>query len=421
MIGICAITFAYLLTIGAFALTKVSGIMPISSLWLLAAQLSGISGLFFLSVTYLLATRLKILTTLFGGFDRLYKIHHITGGVAFLFLIHHPLFLVLNRLPTNTVALYFLPNANLTYTLGICAFYIMALLLVITIFVDLPYALWKQTHEWMGIVILLGGAHSLLVPSDIQRHPWFAVWMMMWVVIALASFIYKRYMYYLLPPHHHCEVVACEVEHDLLFLTLKDVETASMYRPGQFGFLSIQGHRPAREEHPFSIMRIQQDTLTLGIKIVGPFTLKLTKLEPGESVTLRGPYGSFGERVATAPSQVWIAGGIGITPFVSFLQRITANQRVTLYYCFRKNPGTIIEKLLVEYAKAHPLFTYIPVDTSTQSRLQASQILATTNIDVTKTTLFLCGPTPMMHALHTDFHALGMPNKHIIYEDFALK
>jgi predicted ferric reductase len=196
MFGILSIIITTILTLIFFMGSKLgSGYLPEMS-WVLAAQLTGILGIFWLSLTYILASRLHFLQKIFAGFDKLYRWHHLLGALAFLTLIHHPLFLILAHLPTNTLTTYLLPSTNLPYTLGIFAFYFLTLLISLTIFIDLPYWLWKQTHEWMGIVILLGALHSLFVPSDISRHPLFAAWMFIWILLALVSTLYKRFFYY---------------------------------------------------------------------------------------------------------------------------------------------------------------------------------------------------------------------------------
>ena len=54
------------------------------------------------------------------------------------------------------------------------------------------------------------------------------------------------------------------------------------------------------------------------IKGLGDYTRRLPKqLFPGQMVTVEGPYGRFDFR-GDCPRQLWLAGGIGITPLPAF-------------------------------------------------------------------------------------------------------
>jgi predicted ferric reductase len=210
-------------------------------------------------------------------------------------------------------------------------------------------------------------------------------------------------------------------EDEILILKLKPKHTAISFLPGQFGFLSVRGVSHSREEHPFSVMEIYPDSLIFGIKIVGNFTLGLKHLTPGSLLTVRGPYGSFGEKAASAPSQVWIAGGIGITPFLSLLASLNSTQTVTLYYCFRQYACNYFLEKFRGAASHLPLFTFAPCDSAKGTRLSAKTVMQDPKVDPERTYFFLCGPSVMMENFKKELHALGVPRKHIIFEDFALK
>ena len=165
MIGTLLIYFSLIVTTILFGVAKVEFASLSPSLWQMGAQLTGLLGLALLSWSFVLSIRHPILERLFGGLDRVYKIHHIVGGVAFLMVLNHPLLLIINSLPMNSLKLYLVPGTMIDYNAGIFALYLLLLLIVLTLFVDLPYYLWKQTHEWMGVVIMLGAVHGILTPQ----------------------------------------------------------------------------------------------------------------------------------------------------------------------------------------------------------------------------------------------------------------
>ena len=96
--------------------------------------------------------------------------------------------------------------------------------------------------------------------------------------------------------------------------------------PGQCAMLSV----PGVGEALFSITSSPTDLdfLEFSIKKCGCVTEWLHAMEPGQQVTLRGPYGN-GFPVDTAfrgKDLVFIAGGIGLAPLRSVIRYVRANR-----------------------------------------------------------------------------------------------
>ena len=104
-------------------------------------------------------------------------------------------------------------------------------------------------------------------------------------------------------------------------VVLKPVGEMLNFKPGQFAFVEIQG-KEWSEPHPFTISSApNEDRLRLTMKVLGDWTRKVREeLHPGGEVIVRGPYGRFDASTAECRKQVWIAGGIGLTPFLSKLR-----------------------------------------------------------------------------------------------------
>jgi predicted ferric reductase len=63
-----------------------------------------------------------------------------------------------------------------------------------------------------------------------------------------------------------------------------------------------------------------KDVLRLTIKASGDFTRHLfANLKAGTSAVVEGAYGMFNYKTG-GEKQIWVAGGIGVTPFLSFLR-----------------------------------------------------------------------------------------------------
>jgi len=100
------------------------------------------------------------------------------------------------------------------------------------------------------------------------------------------------------------------------------LETAwTGHHAGQFAFVDFGGVEGA---HPFTISSSwhRDGRLSFTIKGLGDYTRALPdQLFVGQSVTVEGPYGRF-DFGGGRKHQIWIGGGIGITPFIARLQAL---------------------------------------------------------------------------------------------------
>jgi ferredoxin-NADP reductase len=92
-------------------------------------------------------------------------------------------------------------------------------------------------------------------------------------------------------------------------------------RAGQFLRLSVPDGPGWSEDHPFTLSNAPgEPALEITVKTVGAFTERLRGVEPGAAVRVRGPWGRFCADVDGRSPPVLLAGGIGITPFLSLLR-----------------------------------------------------------------------------------------------------
>lgn len=145
----------------------------LSSILTSVGQITGITGLVLCSISLILSSRVGALEGLFGGLNKVYTAHHVIGGTAFLLLMVHPVFVAAAFLPVSPrLALaQLLPSANWAVNLGISALLILMGLLIITYFTPVAQRTKRFTHKFLGVVLFIGGLHSLFVPSDISRTP----------------------------------------------------------------------------------------------------------------------------------------------------------------------------------------------------------------------------------------------------------
>lgn len=383
-----------------------------------ASQILALIGIMGLSWTYIFALRNKLVERLFGGLDRMYKAHHIIGGISFVALLNHALLLVVGAMPENRFAFYFLPSTRLSFTYGQASLYVMLVLLVLTFYVKLPYRLWKWTHEWMGLVIILGGLHTMLIRSDTLTNMPLRYWILGWCAIATLAFLHKRFIYYFFPRPVKYLVKTLSQQGELLVISLESVGKPIQFEPGQYGFFSLPKNK--RDEHPLTVLGSEGTRLIMGIKVIGKFTHKLADLKEDSEVYVRGPFGLLAEKMINAKHAVWIAGGIGITPFLSMAKNIEVDQRVDMYFCAKIMPAQVITEPFESLSKNNPNFRWLPCETSTKGRVTGQQILDNTGND--KNAIYLlCGPSEMMESIASQLAVAGIKRSRIVYEDFAFK
>ena len=195
------------------------------------------------------------------------------------------------------------------------------------------------------------------------------------------------------------------------------------FKPGQFAFIEVQG-KGWNEPHPFTISSAPTaNHLRFTIKVSGDWTRKVREaLQVGTEVLVRGPYGRFDSAIA-GKNQVWIAGGIGVTPFLSTIRAMDKgdNRNVTFVYATRNKDEALFLDEIQKQADDLGNFRII-------SLLSDEGNFA--NIDVLKDTLdqslkdydyFMCGPKPMIDGLMKDLKASGVQRRRIHTEAFEFR
>jgi len=121
-----------------------------------------------------------------------------------------------------------------------------------------------------------------------------------------------------------------------VFLDAPDKDSFRERKAGQFATIRVMGPEGWSEPHPFTISCSPEDKeLRLTIKRAGDFTSAIQSIEPGSEVMFQGPFGRFLEGIDDQEEIVFIAGGVGITPFLSALRHFRdtdAPNRVTLFW-----------------------------------------------------------------------------------------
>ena len=198
---------------------------------------------------------------------------------------------------------------------------------------------------------------------------------------------------------------------------------APRFRPGQFLHLALAPYDPAQhwpESRVFSIASPPEDRAHLRITVsaVGLFTRRMMRLKEGDEVWVKLPYGDFIIESQGEGALILIAGGTGITPFVSFLASAgaSASAPVRVLYGVRRSDLLIYRTVLDEAAKRFRDLTwqaYVEENPAANERagrlsIQAAIDAASRAGAVDGATFHLSGPPAMLRLFQSGLVAAGV-------------
>jgi predicted ferric reductase len=426
-----------------------SQINNISSVMINIGRVTGLIGIVMYSLNLIYATRLRFLEYLFGGLNRVYIAHHIIGGLALIFLSLHPLFLAMRYIQVSLmqVSLFLLPN-NLApigalfnthspyhsqvlqqwaLAFGIVAFWGMVGLLLVTFFIKLPYKFWLMTHKYLGVFFIIAVMHLLFINSDTTVSLPLRVYLLTISGLGIAAYIYKTLVGKILIRTYRYDVQDVRQKaNGVLEVRMYPEALAMSYKPGQFVFIRFLGAGSdgiSDEWHPFSITSTPGEAvLSVTIKGLGDYTNNLARLLPGTQAEVEGAYGKFSYREFKNPNQIWVAGGIGITPFLSMVKSLPADGfNVDLYYSVRTASEVIDWPLLYNAAMTHGgKLRVIPYISDQQQGHLSADFIEQNSGPLAKRDFYMCGPPPMMQSLKKQLRAKSVPATSIHSEEFAM-
>ncbi len=387
-------------------------------------QLSGLIGASLFSLNFILAARLGWVEELMSGLPRIYTFHHFSGIAALILLLMHPLFLGLQYLPFSfsLVVDFFVPDfSDKPKLLGAIALLTIVVLLFITLFMRIAYHKWKATHQWLGLALLLASLHVYLIPGHLSSAPGLRYYMVSVIIAGLVAFTYRVLFGRWLIRRYPYKVNKVNVHDNGTEVILSPLGKPVRYKAGQFFFIRVHdAAEVSKESHPFSFTSPPgKKYISFTAKPIGDYTATLKLLSPKTTVDIEGPYGRFIFNDARQ-NQVWIAGGIGITPFMSRARELLDGQqaRVTLYYIVRNKKDAIFLKELTDIAAKNNNFELRVWESSKKGRLSTDDIIEVN--DAAPRSYFICGPDLMMKSLKQGLLKAGVNRGDIYTEEFKL-
>lgn len=370
----------------------------------------------------ILAARPPLVEPLFGGLDRMYRVHKWLGISAMvLMILHQQIEPDFDRVVRETSL------GELGEEAGELAFNALLALVAVSWFrrlpfigLEIPYQIWRFSHRFMGALFAIVLFHQFFVDMPAGVDPTFKVVLNAFGIAGVVAWILTEWVAPRLRRREYA-VTGITQTGDTTTLTLCPQGRAMRWRPGQFAFLRAP-EAGLSEPHPFTIASAPRPdgALTFCVRALGGWTRSLPhKLRTGMRVQIEGPYGRFDFRKGGA-RQIWLAGGIGITPFLAWAQSLTeAEQRdIHLVHCVRTQEEAIGTETLRAAAARNPRFSFQVVVTARDGRLTADRLISAAPFAVSQADLWFCGPTGLKDGILKGLQAQGQTPRRVRFEHF---
>lgn len=221
----------------------------------------------------------------------------------------------------------------------------------------------------------------------------------------------------------------------LLTLSPQTDDDRLNFYAGQYASIGFKnGGRPT-PMRCFSIVSSPNDTRTLqfAMRIQGSFTKMAARLAEGTEAFVQGPFGSFIIDPDYDKSVIMIAGGIGVTPFISMIKNALATSLTTpltlLYGVRNQNDIAFYEEIVRLEAKSPNLRVVFFVSDGAVSpvngvrfvsgKIDEQRLDKVTGGSYQGKTYFICGPKKFMQDLQNVIARKGVSPHRIVTESFT--
>lgn len=381
------------------------------------SQYLGFVSLIAMAQICILATRWPGLELVFGGLDRIYVLHKWLGITAVITaLLHEAVDPEINGLEFGT------RFEGLAEDVGEWAYNGLLIFVTVTLITLIPYNWWRQSHRLMGAVFALAAFHTWFIEKSFSNDSAMGIYVLMLSALGIIAYGYTLLPHRLLGCKHGYEVSNVEEQGDAIAINIRPVGGGIKHKAGQFAFAQFEG-TAHKEIHPFTIScgPNSERHLQFTIKPLGDGTLKLAEqIETGQKVSVSRAFGHFRLR-NLGRTQIWIAAGIGVTPFRAWLDELSENHdEVHMFACCRTREDLAHAEAFEERAREDKKFHFHLFESAVSRRLSAQAIAATVP-DLERTDVFFCGPEAMRESLWKNLMVLALRRNRYHYEEFRIR
>jgi ferredoxin-NADP reductase len=201
------------------------------------------------------------------------------------------------------------------------------------------------------------------------------------------------------------------------------------YKPGQYFFTTIkQGDKELTKHFSFSSSPTEKDYFEFTKKLTDhEYSMALKAAKVGDWARIDAPYGQFtfeGEY----PKIALLAGGIGITPFISICKNATENRlnsEITLLYGCRTEKDIAFKQELEKLQEQNKNLKIVFIVNEASSQWKGATGVINAELikkelpDYKDNIFYVCGPPPMVKAMETLIEGIELPKAQLKLEYFT--
>jgi predicted ferric reductase len=376
-----------------------------------------------MGIAQFMATRPPFIEKLFGGLDRIYQFHRKIGIAVLCLILVHWLLTPDFKGQALTAGLN-----EIAADVGKWAFYGFVFLLILSLVkvipktrFQIPYQYWRITHRFIGLLFVLVAFHQMFIKRPYDGTALLAAYLNLFAVLGIVSYAYTQLLPWLRTRRY--EVVNVERHDGATIISARPITRKLQAMPGQFGFFRV--NKPGlREPHPFTIAGIEDDgSVRFAIKPLGDYTKALREtVAVGDALTLEGGYGHFNHKRG-GRKQIWLAGGIGVTPFLAMASRLKGDegQDIHMVYCVRDGAEAIGLETFRAQAEKLENFNFVLHNSAIDGRFDATKLVAGISMNPAEADLWFCGPPPLRLAIEKGLKELGKAPRRVEFERFEFR
>jgi predicted ferric reductase len=397
---------------------------------------AGFIGLAMLALEFALISHLRPVSMPFG-MDALIQFHRELGTLALVFVLLHPLLLIVNGLPISMLNPFGGTPATQTGVIAILGMFLIIGLSFGRKRLRIKYEYWQITHGLISAaVFIIAIAHMGQVNRYFAAPEMRGLWFL-YAILLIGLLVWYRLILPIRLMRKPWVVVDNKAEAGRSHtLTLKPQGHEGMtFSGGQFSWLGTRSTPFSIFHNPISMSssgELQQDgTIQFTIRDLGDWSGKrVPALKPGDKVWVDGPYGVFSIDMDQAQGFVMLGGGVGVTPMRSMI--LTMIQRedfrpVYLFFAVNTEDDLTfreeLEALPARYPNIHVVFVVAkPGSGWTGEKGYVTQEVLMRHLPTQwkRFMYFICGPGPMMDAMEKLLPSMGVPPAQVQTERFDM-
>lgn len=397
-------------------------------------RLAGLAAAYTVLLQFVFMGRMTWLEKVFG-LDKLSVIHRTSGKLSLVFILLHPLFLIVGiSAATNASWLTtFLQTtqSNWQMMLALVALILFLVVVASSLYVvkkRLQYEAWYFVHLFAYLAVFSSFWHQLNGEDLLASRVFYYYWIALYVAVFTSHLVFRfiRTLYKFNKHKFRVSRIVRE-NHSVVSIYITGSKMGEFdFNPGQFMKVRFFTKNLWRQSHPFSLsMTPNGKELRVTVKELGDFTRAVKDLPKDTKVLIDGPYGVFTDLFAVSQKVLLVAGGIGITPLRSLMEdMLNKGKDVVLLYANRTKGDIVFKRELDALAMRHKARVTHVLSHDDNHDWEKGYIdeekIARLVPDVASREVYVCGPKPMMDSIIKIAEDLGVGRSRIHFEKFSL-